>query len=148
MGHQAAQCTVGTVNWKNMYGAKAFLLERPIFASEVAAAQKARQIDFEDLARKAKDYASGKRATTAAASVLPGTAIAPTPPEAVGLPAGWAVARDAQGKVYFWHKETKKVQWEKPTVADVETETALPANGQVTDSAMEEAVPQGAAADA
>lgn len=32
-----------------------------------------------------------------------------------GLPEGWAVAFDAQKKPYFWHKQTKKVQWDKPT---------------------------------
>lgn len=31
------------------------------------------------------------------------------------LPAGWAVAKDAQGRSYFWHTKTKKVQWERPT---------------------------------
>lgn len=32
-----------------------------------------------------------------------------------GLPPGWSVAFDAQKKPYFWHKQTKKVQWDKPT---------------------------------
>lgn len=31
------------------------------------------------------------------------------------LPPGWAVARDASGKPYYWHKKTQKTQWEKPT---------------------------------
>ncbi|KAG2494529.1 hypothetical protein HYH03_007296 [Edaphochlamys debaryana] len=30
------------------------------------------------------------------------------------LPAGWAVATDASGRTYFWHKKTQKVQWERP----------------------------------
>jgi hypothetical protein len=33
------------------------------------------------------------------------------------LPEGWAAAKDAQGKVYYWHKETKQVQWQRPTAA-------------------------------
>lgn len=42
---------------------------------------------------------------------------APTPskPEAEELPAGWAVAHDAAGKAYYWHKKTQKTMWEKPT---------------------------------
>jgi len=31
------------------------------------------------------------------------------------LPPGWAAAKDGSGKVYYFHKETKKVQWQKPT---------------------------------
>lgn len=41
-------------------------------------------------------------------------AAAPAAPE---LPNGWATAKDAQGRVYFWHTTTKKVQWDKPTAA-------------------------------
>ena len=37
-----------------------------------------------------------------------------------GLPEGWGVAFDAQKRPYFWHKQTKKVMWEKPT-ADTPT---------------------------
>ena len=33
------------------------------------------------------------------------------------LPEGWAAAKDAQGRTYFWHKATKKVQWDRPTAA-------------------------------
>ena len=36
------------------------------------------------------------------------------------LPEGWAVAFDAQKRPYFWHRTTKKVQWDKPT-ADTPT---------------------------
>ncbi len=35
------------------------------------------------------------------------------------LPDGWAAAKDAQGRTYFWHKATKKVQWDRPTTASV-----------------------------
>ena len=31
------------------------------------------------------------------------------------LPENWSEAKDAQGRVYFWHTKTKKVQWDRPT---------------------------------
>jgi hypothetical protein len=31
------------------------------------------------------------------------------------LPEGWSEAKDAQGRTYFWHTKTRKVQWERPT---------------------------------
>lgn len=30
------------------------------------------------------------------------------------LPEGWATAKDSNGRIYYWHRETKKVQWQKP----------------------------------
>ena len=35
--------------------------------------------------------------------------------ELAALPEGWASTKDAQGRTYFWHKTTKKVQWDRPT---------------------------------
>lgn len=32
-----------------------------------------------------------------------------------GLPDGWAVAYDPNGKPYYWHKATQKTQWDRPT---------------------------------
>ena len=31
------------------------------------------------------------------------------------LPIGWATAKDSNGRVYYWHKETKATQWDRPT---------------------------------
>jgi hypothetical protein len=31
------------------------------------------------------------------------------------LPPGWAIAHDASGKAYYWHKKTQKTTWERPT---------------------------------
>lgn len=45
----------------------------------------------------------------AAAAAAPATVEAP-------LPEGWGAAKDAQGRTYFWHKSTKKVQWDRPNV--------------------------------
>ena len=34
--------------------------------------------------------------------------------EELPLAEGWATAQDGEGRTYFWHKVTKKVQWERP----------------------------------
>lgn len=57
LGHQAAQCTTGTVNWRAMYGEDAFDMRPAIFQSDIEADKKAKQVDFEDLKRRAEDYA-------------------------------------------------------------------------------------------
>lgn len=31
------------------------------------------------------------------------------------LPLGWAAAKDAQNRAYYYHTQTKKVQWQLPT---------------------------------
>lgn len=126
MGHQAAQCSVGTVNWKNMYGPEAFLLRRPVFWSEIEAAMKAKAIDFKNLEAKAKEYAAARRqgkvpgAVAVAAPVQP-----PLPQQDPDLPLGWAAAKDSEGKIYYWHRETKKVQWNKPTLEGTEAAAAV-----------------------
>lgn len=123
LGHQAAQCTVGTVNWRNMYGAEAFLLRPPLFWSQIQAIEKSKQINFDELENSAREYArtstdsSGRNGHPGGAK--PSVQGAPS---AVGaqardedLPPGWAIARDAQGKVYYWHRDTKAVQWQRPS---------------------------------
>lgn len=57
LGHQAANCTTGTVNWRQMYGENAFSMRPAIFQSDLDAAKKSKQIDFEDLEKRARDYA-------------------------------------------------------------------------------------------
>lgn len=57
LGHQAAQCNVGTVNWQKMYGENAFRIQRAIFQSDIDAAKKAKQIDFAELEKRACEYA-------------------------------------------------------------------------------------------
>ena len=129
MGHQAAQCTVGTVNWRNMYGAESFLLRRPVFWSEIEAALKSKKINFTELEAKAREYANSKAGLAAGSGQVPS---APVPPTGESdLPPGWATAKDAEGKVYYWHKETKAVQWNKPTlpVEDVAMAPAPVENG-------------------
>lgn len=41
---------------------------------------------------------------------IPSAAAAP-----VQLPLGWASAKDAQNRTYYYHTQTKKVQWQPPT---------------------------------
>lgn len=73
LGHQAANCTTGTVNWRAMYGENAFVMRPAVFQSDIEAAQKAKQIDFEDLEKRARDYAKVR-----------GCGLAREPPSRVG----------------------------------------------------------------
>ena len=57
LGHQAAQCTVGTVNWQQMYGEDVFKLKKAVFQSDIDALKKAKEINFTELEKRAKDYA-------------------------------------------------------------------------------------------
>lgn len=140
LGHQAANCTTGTVNWRAMYGENAFVMRPAVFQSDIEAAQKAKQMDFEDLEKRARDYAKMReeggappqlappQGQQSAAAQQPAAAHAAPPNGSVaddeaerrrkaeeGLPEGWAVAFDAQKKPYYWHRRTKKTMWEKPT---------------------------------
>jgi hypothetical protein len=111
------------VNWKNMYGAEAFLLRPPLFWSQIQAVQKSKHINFEELEKSAREYA-----TTSAA----GSGRGAQANSNADLPPGWSTARDAQGKVYYWHRETKAVQWQKPSApappAAADDEELPPAN--------------------
>lgn len=44
----------------------------------------------------------------------------PAPEAAAGLPEGWAAAKNAEGKTYYYHRQTKKTTWTMPT-ADTPT---------------------------
>ncbi|KAK9820335.1 hypothetical protein WJX72_009134 [[Myrmecia] bisecta] len=150
VGHQAANCTNGTINWKQIYGEESFVLRAPLYPSDYDRLAKAKQVDYKDLEKRAREYAK-MRATAAginyddmtrraqemltaneaaagakrpregengAAGAVEDSAAKTAPAAAKPeepLPAGWAVAKDAQGRSYFWHTKTKKVQWERPT---------------------------------
>lgn len=45
-----------------------------------------------------------------------------------GLPANWRAAKDANGKVYYYHVLTRKSQWERPTQTDA-VGTSIPTTG-------------------
>ena len=74
MGHQAANCTVGTVDWKRMYGEGVFHMQQAVFQSDIDRMKRAKQIDFAALEKAAHDYAKvgggarGRREAAALAS--------------------------------------------------------------------------------
>lgn len=57
LGHQAAQCTVGTINWRQLYGESAFQLNPTVFQSDIDAVQRARTVDYAKLDEAAKAWA-------------------------------------------------------------------------------------------
>jgi hypothetical protein len=57
VGHQAAQCTSGTVNWRQIYGDSTFTLKPPQYWSEELARIAAKHLDAEDLEKQAKEFA-------------------------------------------------------------------------------------------
>lgn len=63
LGHQAVNCSNGTINWKQIYGEEAFRLKQPIYASEYDQMAKAKQINYEDLTKRAMEYAKLKAGT-------------------------------------------------------------------------------------
>ncbi|KAL3149148.1 hypothetical protein ABBQ32_001983 [Trebouxia sp. C0010 RCD-2024] len=143
VGHQAAQCTNGTINWKGIYGEDAFVLKEPLYHSDYSRIAKEKQVDLTALEARARQYAKEKctaagmdydevvtqavvwqGAVTAAgdtASAAPVTQDAEDKPSAgdaqESLPEGWSEAKDQQQRTYYWHTKTKKVQWERPTAA-------------------------------
>lgn len=57
LGHQAAQCTVGTINWRQLYGESAFQLNPTVFQSDIDAVQRARTVDYAKLDDAARTWA-------------------------------------------------------------------------------------------
>lgn len=145
LGHQAAQCTTGTINWKQIYGEDSFILKPPIYSSEYDALTKKKAVDVGDLEKRAREYAKmrsqsmgidyndmTKRAQEMLGQVQEGNAAraaagnsdnaegSEAPPAAAAaagapLPEGWSSTIDAQGRTYYWHTKTKKTQWDRPT---------------------------------
>ncbi|KXZ56051.1 hypothetical protein GPECTOR_2g1603 [Gonium pectorale] len=130
LGHQAANCPNGTINWRQIYGDEAFILRQPIYYSDIVQRQKYKEDNMKDLEERAQAYAKAKAAELGLswdeivakaeelrnkdpAELIPKAAPAPAADDA--LPAGWAVATDPNGRQYFWHKKTQKVQWERPS---------------------------------
>ena len=57
VGHQAEQCTNGTINWKGIYGEEAFILKEPLYHSDYERIAQEKKVDLEDLAARAAEYA-------------------------------------------------------------------------------------------
>ncbi|KAG1680417.1 hypothetical protein FOA52_015508 [Chlamydomonas sp. UWO 241] len=130
IGHQAAQCTSGTVNWRQIYGESTFKLKPPQYWSEELARIQAKHLDAADLEKQAKEFAKATaeregldfeailRHGEEMNSKAPEDVIekAPVAADEEPLPPGWAQTADPNtGKPYFWHKKTQKVAWERPT---------------------------------
>ncbi|CAK0783447.1 hypothetical protein CVIRNUC_006646 [Coccomyxa viridis] len=127
LGHQAINCTNGTINWKQIYGEESFKLKAPIYPSDYDAVKKAKTVDVDKFTKLAQEW---RTAHADAAMPVPGVVAVKKAPAENGAPAsatpaaaeaplpeGWAATKDAQGRTYFWHKTTKKVQWDRPTAA-------------------------------
>ena len=57
LGHQAVNCTNGTINWRQIYGDEAFRLKAPLYESELLRMRKDRAVDVEAWEKRAKEYA-------------------------------------------------------------------------------------------
>lgn len=57
VGHQAANCTTGTVNWRALYGEHAFVMKPARFWSDEQKAKEAKLVNAEELEQRARDYA-------------------------------------------------------------------------------------------
>ena len=56
LGHQAINCTNGTINWKQIYGEESFKLKTPTYPSEYDAVAKAKQVDVDKLKKLAEEW--------------------------------------------------------------------------------------------
>lgn len=129
VGHQAAQCTNGTINWRRLYGDESFRLKDPLYESQLLQIHKDREIDLAALEARARQYSEMKSSTAAInmsgvgqqvqgmALDAGGSAVSKPPPAKADLPPGWALAKDDAGRVYYWHVKTKKVTWDVPTAS-------------------------------
>jgi hypothetical protein len=59
VGHYAAQCPQGSqdVDFHRLYGQHAFVMRQAVFQSDLDAAKQAKEINFYQLEKKAKEYA-------------------------------------------------------------------------------------------
>lgn len=57
LGHRAADCSSGTVNWRQIYGDNAFIYRPPQYWSEELAIRQSRKVDMADLEKRAREYA-------------------------------------------------------------------------------------------
>lgn len=56
LGHQAINCTNGTINWKQIYGEESFKLKTPVYPSEYDAVAKAKQVNVDKLKKLAEEW--------------------------------------------------------------------------------------------
>jgi hypothetical protein len=124
VGHQAATCPKGSVDWRERLGDDAYIeyftAAPTVFHSELEASRPV--VDLPKLEAAAREWAAGRVATGVAAKepipparrpprAAPGVAVAPD-----GLPPGWGAAVDAKGRTYYWNRLNKgEVKWTRPT---------------------------------
>ena len=56
LGHQAINCTNGTINWKQIYGEESFKLKQPVYPSDYDAIAKAKQVNVDKLKKLAEEW--------------------------------------------------------------------------------------------
>lgn len=134
LGHQAATCSTGTVDWKTIYGPRAFLQKSPVFPSDIDRYIRRKKVNMEELDRDVASFIQVKQRGGDTGDLVMEHSkhmVGHPPPrrpiqqqqqqqqrkiiDEPDLPPGWAAAKDGSGKVYYFHRETKKVQWQKPT---------------------------------
>eukprot|EP01023_Acetabularia_acetabulum_P008398 TRINITY_DN1363_c0_g1_i11.p2 TRINITY_DN1363_c0_g1~~TRINITY_DN1363_c0_g1_i11.p2 ORF type:complete len:263 (-),score=50.42 TRINITY_DN1363_c0_g1_i11:356-1144(-) len=63
LGHQAVNCSIGTIRWKDIYGEDAFIIRPPLYWSEIQEKRKRKIIDLVKLENDAKEFAKQTSAT-------------------------------------------------------------------------------------
>lgn len=103
-------------------------MRQPVYWSEIMKKRKAKEVNIAELERKAKEYAKSHAETAglnydeivahAQATMQgqdPTLQLVEAGKEEEPLPPGWAIAHDASGRPYYWHKKTQKTTWDRPT---------------------------------
>lgn len=62
LGHQAINCTNGTINWKQIYGEESFKLKAPVYPSEYDAYRKGKQVDAKKMKELAEEWRKVRKA--------------------------------------------------------------------------------------
>lgn len=57
LGHQAANCKVGNIPWRIVFGDEAFLVRKPVFWTDVLSKREARKVDYAQLEEAAVLFA-------------------------------------------------------------------------------------------
>eukprot|EP01024_Parvocaulis_polyphysoides_P067885 TRINITY_DN8196_c1_g3_i1.p1 TRINITY_DN8196_c1_g3~~TRINITY_DN8196_c1_g3_i1.p1 ORF type:complete len:334 (+),score=32.07 TRINITY_DN8196_c1_g3_i1:149-1150(+) len=63
LGHQAVNCSIGTIRWKDIYGEDAFIIRPPLYWSEIQEKRKRKKLDLQKLEHDAKEFAKQTAAT-------------------------------------------------------------------------------------
>lgn len=138
LGHQAATCCNGTVEFKAIFGGPEHFLWLPtVYPSDVYAIQRRKKVlSLDALDRDVENWRArrnggdggdgagemehskhiaGMRVTRGVPGMHAGDAQkkARRVVDEPDLPEGWAAA-ESNGKVYYFHKVTKQVQWKRP----------------------------------